>query len=63
MGLNNISISFLPKYQLLLGLNVIMHETFDMKTESEYDGIDVEFGIGILLLTVTILRKKKGATK
>jgi hypothetical protein len=63
MGLNNISISFLPKYQLLLGLNIIMHETFDMKTESEYDGIDIEFGVGILLLTITVLKKKKGATQ
>lgn len=62
MGIHKLSFSLFPKYQFLLGLNIIMHETFDVKTEEAYDGMDVEIGLGILLFTISILTKKKGAS-
>ena len=58
MRLHSINIKFFPKYQLLLGFNVLMHETVDMKENIKYDGIDIEFGIGLILLTITVLKKR-----
>ena len=58
MRLHSINIKFFPKYQLLLGFNVLMHETVDMKENIKYDGVDIEFGIGLILLTITVLKKR-----
>lgn len=60
MSIHDVRLSFFPKYQFLLGLHFLAHETFDMKDEQSYDGIDIEVGIGIIVLTITIL-KRKGA--
>lgn len=58
MRLHSINIKFFPKYQLLIGFNVLMHETVDMKKDIKYDGVDIEFGIGLILLTITVLKKR-----
>lgn len=60
MRIERFTFKFVPKYQLLIGLNVMMHETFDIKEEQAYDGVDIEFGLGLFILTIVLL-KKKGA--
>lgn len=60
MKLAKVDLTFFPKYQFLLGCNIYMHETMDMKKEERYDGIDIEIGLGILILTISLLSKKKG---
>lgn len=60
MSIHDVRLSFFPKYQFLLGINFLSHETFDMKDEQAYDGMDIELGVGIIVLSITIL-KRKGA--
>lgn len=61
MSIHKINLKFFSKYNCLLGLNIFMHETFSMETEEAYDGIDIELGIGIAILTISLLKKRKGA--
>jgi hypothetical protein len=58
MGIQDIRLKFLPKYQILIGINVNVIQTFETSTEKYYDGVDIEVGIGILLFSITILNKK-----
>lgn len=50
-----------PKYQFLIGASVHMCETFEISTEKTYDSVDIQIGIGILLLTATLIFKKEGS--
>lgn len=61
MSLQTITLKFFPKYQFLIGLNIQMHKTHSLEDEQVYDGIDIELGIGLLVFSLTILRKEKGA--
>lgn len=61
MGIHRIQLRFFPKFQFLLGLHVQMHEIISMENNEAYDGVDIELGIGILVFSVT-LAKKKGAS-
>ena len=49
------------KYQFLIGASINMCETFEISTEKTYDCVDIQLGIGILLLTVTLTYKKQGS--
>lgn len=59
----NMKIKFklFPKYQFLVGVSVTMCETFEISTEKTYDSVDIQIGIGVLLLTATLTYKKKGS--
>lgn len=50
-----------PKYQFLFGVSVHMCETYEISTEKTYDSVDIQVGIGILLLTTTLTYKKQGS--
>jgi len=61
MGIEKIKLQFFPKHDFLVGLNVESVMTFDMSNQDEYDGWNVKLGIGVVLFTVSILKKRKGA--
>lgn len=57
----NFNFKLFPKYQFLIGASVNMCETFEISTEKTYDSVDIQLGAGILLLTITLVFKKKGS--
>lgn len=57
----DIRFKLFPKYHFLVGLNVIACETIEMSTEKRYDSFEVEIGIGIVLLSVSLYFNKKGS--
>ena len=61
MHIHAINFKFFPKYQFLFGVNMYMHQTHSLEDNKVYSGIDFELGIGLFVLTIEVLKKKKGA--
>lgn len=56
-----INFKLFPKYQFLIGASVTMCETYEISTEKTYDSIDIQLGLGIFLISATLVFKKKGS--
>jgi hypothetical protein len=57
----DIRLKFFPKYHFLVGFNVMACETIETSTDKRYDSFEVELGIGIVLLSISLYFNKKGS--
>lgn len=55
----NFKFKFFPQYQFLFGINVHMCETFEISTEKTYDTVEIDIGLAVFVLSVSIITRKK----